>query len=594
MSTTITDPYTLDARQIAALLNPGLSLLPELEAARHDVAGLRAAPAVQAMLTRSAPLLADPLSIPQTRYTDYRLFHRTGDRDPYEAPYFRKRQILAVAVLRLFLGQAEHQDTVQDYIWSICEESNWVVPGHERSRIALFAAWTGLLLAETLNLVGAGLDSEVCSRVRSEVEARIFTPYLRYGQLEAWYCGHNNWNGVCNSLIAATFLWLEPEQGRVAEALVKALVSLRVYVETAFAEDGSSDEGVGYWHYGLFNLFILAEMLYARSGGALNLLNTERMRRIAAYPAKVLLSGSNFANFADCEEAIHFHAGIMTRLAERTNEDSLRGALAGPVRFGGELELEAMLRDALWWQESRHSVSVCDAVLPAGGIARLTSRTGDGTPLIMVVKAGHNAENHNHNDLGSLVIHADGETFLADPGPGHYNGAYFGARRYENIFASSYGHSLPRIGGHQQGAGREFHSTLLAVETQQAAKLARLDLTHAYPVSGLERLIRTISLVRDQIVLTDEFAFGNAPQEVEEVLVTWLETNIAGPVALIQGNRHVLRLTIEQPTSAQPWRMEGLEEDCRANGKPGVLTRLSFVVPAAQSAMAQVRMVLST
>src|SRR5690606_14701007 len=118
-----------------------------------------------------------------------------------------------------------------------------------------------------------------------------------------------NWNGVCNSSIAATFLWLQPET--MAQGIKIALDSLRVFLDTAFEEDGSSTEGVSYWHYGLINFVALAEMLRARSQGQIDLLDSEQMRKIAAYPAKMHLSGPWFASFSDCDEIVRFNPGII-------------------------------------------------------------------------------------------------------------------------------------------------------------------------------------------------------------------------------------------------------------------------------------------
>jgi hypothetical protein len=59
----------------------------------------------------------------------------------------------------------------------------------------------------------------------------------------------------------------------------------------------------------------------------------------------------------------------------------------------------------------------------------------------------------------------DGENLLTDPGRGLYSRNYFGERRYESAFASSYGHSVPRIDGQLQAAGAEFRGELLGVAT---------------------------------------------------------------------------------------------------------------------------------
>jgi hypothetical protein len=88
----------------------------------------------------------------------------------------------------------------------------------------------------------------------------------------------------------------------------------------------------------------------------------------------------------------------------------------------------------------------------------------------------------------------DGENLLTDPSRGLYSRDYFGERRYENAFASSYGHSVPRIAGKLQAAGAEFRDELLDVETSGPVKSAQLELPHAHPVAGLERVRRELLL----------------------------------------------------------------------------------------------------
>jgi hypothetical protein len=65
---------------------------------------------------------------------------------------------------------------------------------------------------------------------------------------------------------------------------------------------------------------------------------------------------------------------------------------------------------------------------------------------------------------------------------------------------------------------------------------------------------------------------------VEEAFVTWCDVEVAGATALVKGQRHTLKLTIEQPQAAA-FAVEMLEEQSRANDKPGVLTRITASVP---------------
>jgi hypothetical protein len=578
---------------------PGLAL-PELEAARNALPALKQAPQTQRVLQQTEQLIAGIESIPQTSYTTYRLFRASGERKRYEAAYFLKRARLSAAALRLFLGQTDLHEVVQDYLWSICEESNWVLPAHEGYPIDLFAAETGYLLAETLLLLGATLTEEVRHRVRAEIEHRIFEPYLKLFHVHHWYKGTSNWNGVCNSSVAATFLLLEPEQARVQRALEIALDGLRTFVETAFAEDGSSSEGVAYWHYGLFNFVTLSELLHACSQGEIDLLAGDKMKLIAAFPAKLQLSGSSFASFSDCDEHVSFHPGILTRLAQRTGEPTIDNLLAQPAEPDSDWRLPMMLRDILWWNGSQPaSIPPTDARLPLGGTARLVAQTHQGTPIVLSIKAGHNDEEHNHNDIGSFLLHVAGDNLLTDPGRGLYTRDYFGPARYENIFANSYGHSVPRIDGQLQGTGRAFTGTLLEIEPTSdidGGKQVALEFASAYPSPELSSARRELRLATQgadagTAWLRDHFQFTQGIHQVEEAFITWQECEIDGASALIHGQHYDLLLTIEQP-QGQRFRLERLEEQSTANQREQTLKRLSFILPEGSATDVTMRMTL--
>lgn len=591
------DPFRLTAPELAALLRADLPLIPELEALRANPAELAARPGMRHELAQSAAYMKNIETIPVTRYSEYRYFIKNGDRAIFEEPYFNKRRIQGMLALRVFMGEENLKDLLQDYLWDICEETTWVLPAHERRDfIDLFAAETSFDLAATLHLLGHTLDGEVRARVRCEVEQRILQPYAAHYGNFGWYKGGNNWNGVCNSSVASTFLLLDPEPERAAQAVFRALEGLDYFLDHAFEADGTSTEGVGYWHYGLINFVALSEMLRARSAGAIDLLDSQRVRRIAAYPARLLLSGSMFAAFSDADEITQFNPGIISRLAERTGETSLYNLLAKPVTFPGDWRLVMMLRNALWWDgKQMDAPHIQDAVLSGGGVARLVAPLACcDQPVVAAIKAGHNEENHNQNDIGSFVVHVQGESLLTDPGRGLYDRFYFSDQRYENIFANSFGHSVPRIGGQLQAHGRAFHGELLQTETGGAVKRAVIEMAAAYDLPALSGLRRELQLAADgeargTLWLEDTFQFGSDPQPVEEAFVTWGTVDLHGSTALIRGQRHSLRLTIEAPAAAT-FAVQALEAECRANAREGVLQRVSVSLPAAPQTTFRMRM----
>ncbi len=597
-----------------------LAQLLQVNAPTEDlVAAVRRSPGLPAILNVLRQAAPDLTALPQTTYTLYRQFEHTGERRNYERAHFAKRTMLTRAVIEMVLGDDSRRDIIHDLLWSICEETSWVLPAHEeqgpdfwelhpspRQRpwgshtaltrepdaIDLFCAETGASLAETIHLLGDRLAPEVVQRVRQEVERRIFKPYLAYGRQHWWYRGALNWNGVCNGSIALAFLRLERDPQTLAEAIAQALEGFEAYIATGFEADGGSIEGIGYWNYGLMYYVTVAELLRERTGGALDLLAAPRLVDIARYPLAAALSPGLYLNFGDAEEATSLSSGIVQRLAERTGVADLR-ALANPPelpkgRGVPTAKLAIVLRDAAWWdgqQAPFPPAARCDAYLPDSGVIRLVGQTADGRPL--ATKSGHNDGHHSHTDIATFIYHVDGESLLCDPGRGKYSKEYFRQARYQNIFCNSFGHGVPRIGGQLQAPGPEFggcqqyRGMIVHHESAADAKSVVIDFHRAYDLPALTQARRILRLNPDtgETLLEDCFAFDGAALPIEEAFLTWFPVQVEDATARIVGKRSTLALTILQPTAAR-FTATILADDCRANEREGVLARLAVVLPA--------------
>lgn len=584
--------------ELAALLSqvkPPESLVPDLVAIVRDPQAARQRPSAETVLRIIQVYLPDIQNIPLTTYTLYREFQRAGERRGYQAPYNQKRCKLTAAAFQVLLGDDGYIDTLQDYIWNICEETNWVIPAHETREIDLGAVATGFALAEIIVGLEHKLADEIVRRVRAEIERRIFTPYLERHEGLNWFRGHNNWNGVCNSAVGAMFLLLEKDTERLAQALSLVLEGLEVFLETAFEADGGSTEGTGYWQYGLSNLIPFAEMLRLRTNGAIDILGLERMKAIATYPTRMMLSPGHYANFSDCEEEVAFNPANVARLAERTGVQALYEVLAEGAPLVRDTDFgrfHNLWRIIPWWDGTRpKAVTITDVWAKDVGAARLVAQALDGSAVVLAAKAGHNAENHNQNDVGSFILHVAGESLLCEPGRGLYSRDYFGPRRYENPFASSFGHSVPRIGGRLQSAGPEYRGEITAYDDRGPTKGVAMTIGEAYDVPGLEDARRVLSLdaASGTVVLEDTFCFAGDGLPVEEAFVTWCETSVAGPMARIQGERHVLEIEIQSPTGAT-FALQVLTKESEANAKPVPLKRLTFEVLPARETVARVQM----
>jgi hypothetical protein len=195
----------------------------------------------------------------------------------------------------------------------------------------------------------------------------------------------------------------------------------------------------------------------------------------------------------------------------------------------------------------------------------------------VALKGGHNAEHHNHNDLGSFVIARGDRAVLVDPGLEVYTKRTFSDQRYLSKVLNSYGHSVPVIGGELQRTGREYAAKVVSTSFTPTQDTVVLDLTGAYAVPALQSLVRTLTLRRGtnpEVVISDEVAFLT-PSTYEGALITFERYRERGSgVILVGTGATALRVQIESTT---PWtlRPELIEERLPGDRKP---TRLGLAL----------------
>ncbi|MCX8063919.1 MAG: heparinase II/III-family protein [Candidatus Hydrogenedentes bacterium] len=552
-------------------------------------------------------LLRESSQIPQTTYTLYREFQKSGDRKLFEKEYFHKRAMLTATALLIYLKEDTNiLPLCNDLIWSICEETNWVVPAHERKEkytyIDLFSAETATLLAHILLFLDDKLPQEIKDRIKYEVQKRVMCPYLFYSEDKyGWVRGYNNWTGVCAGSIGETFLILEDNQEILKKALNLVIKQLSRFIKNAFAEDGGCLEGISYWNYGLTHFISFSELLYESTNGKVNLLSNPKMFRIAQYPYTVYLGNHKFASFSDAPSEFLPHSFIVHRIVERLIDyphNTIANNLSEPLEQTTEQSLKASLidltylhelaspdpthwlfgnviRNILWSikyeNKQPEPIILKSTFLPISGLARLVYSPTPKTTYILACKAGSNSEPHNHNDIGSFIFCVNNTIFLTDPGAGLYSREYFSAKRYENIFANSYGHSVPVIGGKPQSAGDKFRGKLYWINETSV----NVDFTNAYDVPTLKSAIRTYKIYEKGLTITDSFLFENNGEPVQEALLTWLPVKISNKKAIITSENGILEIT----TSVGKLSMESLKDHCIRNNKDGVLTRITIDIP---------------
>jgi hypothetical protein len=519
--------------------------------------------------------------IPKIGRSLYRQYEIDGKRDSYENPYNKRRENLSICVFYYLLGHKEYLNIIEEYLSAICDEHTWVMPFHKGRVIDLYSADTAFTLSEIIFILKNKINPEIYNKVYESINKKIFIPYLDKTIKHKWYKNKDNWNSVCNSEIACAFLLIEKNNIRKTNAIKKALESLKVYIKESFNEDGSTEEGILYWNYGISMFVIFSEMLRASTENKIDLLNINKMKNIAKFPSKIQLSLNVFATFSDISETGRiFHPGIIERLSKRTNEKFLLSLITNTSKldwFG----ISNLLRYILWWSgKTTEKIKIDDSILPNVGITKLTKNE-----IRIITKTGNNGESHNHNDVGSFILNVSGENFITDPGAGLYSKGYHdyhNSKRYENIFTNSYGHSVPRIDNKLQSAGKEFSGKILSIKKENNSKSVNMEMSNAYNIPKVKRLIRKILVNDGNVILEDEYLFSGNSLKIEEAFITWLDVVVKNNIAIISGENNKIALMIKEPINTKI-NLEKLEKESKENKKLKILKRISFAIPETKS-----------
>jgi hypothetical protein len=502
-------------------------------------------------------------------------------------------------------------DDLQDLLWAICEEYTWCLPAHlggeslnpeliagsrfstsatrgsENSTavvtknsvqkatashdqtLDLFACETGFALAEILYCLGDRIDPVVRERVRSQVFYRVLDPFLARKEPWPWELMVNNWCAVCGGSLGAIALYLadDPEHPELLNRILDRILPTLDRFLDSFADDGACLEGLGYWTYGLGFYVSFADLLYRRTGGAIDLMAGEKFARIARFQQACYLGSGCTVSFADGFPKDTYRRGLTHYLINRIPGVSLPFG-GKPMGFTEDVPARWCLglRDLVWSLE-KNEVAQNDLIASHGtnhGGKILQSQyfadaqwlvcpsTGAGK-LAFAAKGGHNDEPHNHNDIGSFILTLDQQVYLTDLGCGEYTKEYFSSGRYGIFCNNSLGHSVPIISGQGQGVGPEFRAESPVFRQDGDGWIFSLELKSAYRCPALTELRRTFTFdpVRG-LQLIDRFSFSDSGERIIERFITLLRPEIKtslGTVILpgIQQNL-VLKYTPEVST----------------------------------------------
>lgn len=467
-------------------------------------------------------------ALPWTVFAENKI---NGNRVNYEGICFEKRRHLAALVMaEIVEGKGRFMNDIIDGIGSFCEETWWGIPAHYGKRIPLqeiqevdlFNAETASLIVWTRYMLEKQLDAfspDICQRIDREVEQRILKPAVANNYW--WKTAGMNWNPwICSNWLACVLI-CEKDEARKAEAIAQIEKATQAFID-AYPEDGGCDEGPGYWDRAAASMFEVLRLLPENSrlarltSSTSNTSLSRKIRAMAAYSYKTYIGHDYCVNFADAHEnkAVQ-QVNIVYPFGYWLNDKTMRefGAYLGQTKqvltqpaklydksgnfptLGRELFFLRNIRDFI--AEKPQEPLIKDAWLP--NLQIMTARRGG---LFTAFKGGHNGESHNHNDVGSFIVYADGEPLLIDPGVGEYTAKTFSNNRYEIWTMQSGYHNLPQINGTDQQDGKAFGAKVVS---HQNGKLT-LDIAGAYPKeAAVKSWKRTVTATKSGVSVTEDF-----------------------------------------------------------------------------------------
>lgn len=492
-------------------------------------------------------------------------FSRTGDRGRFQnVAKERRARLDHMVVAECVENNQRFMPAIDDLVVELCKERTWVLPAHDpklinfsgtKITIDLASSAMGWKMALVDHLVGEELKPETRELLRDTIKKFVLVPFadMVAGKRlpDWWFEMTNNWNSVCFAGVVATVL-LQVEDATARAEAIAAAEKYSQFFLSSFTPDGYCSEGMGYWNYGYGHYAMLTELVRKETDGKLDFMTSAGAQMPALYGARIQIINGISPAFADCSVNAKPAPELMWLVNERFDlwmpewDELDRSAVVGSLpqmavyynAAAGELpKLEAPipLKDEklrTWFEKA--GVLIC--------------RPADEGSIAVALKGGNNAENHNHNDLGSFVVVKGNASIILDPGLETYTARTFSSKRYDSKMLNSFGHPVPVVAGELQRSGAAAKAKIVRTDFTDAADSITFDMTSAYKVPELKKLERTFTYSRENggaLTVKDNVEYSE-PKSFETALITLGKYEKSGKnTLLISDKKEKLRVTLD-------------------------------------------------
>ena len=477
-------------------------------------------------------------ALPDELYLD---FSKTGNRKRCEAVlHARQGRIVQFTLAECLENRGRFWGALTNSLAALCAEKTWVYPAHDRAldnfygrkvEMDLRATAVAWDLATADYLLGDQLPPVTRQLIRDHIRRRVLQPFRDMVESRQdkifWLRARHNWNAVCLAGVTGAALALEYSPEERAWFVAAAQHYIRWFLK-GFTPDGYCSEGIGYWNYGFGHFLTLGEAIRQATANRVDLLADPAAFQPARYSLRSEILNGIYPTIADCHAGSRPAPHFVWFISQRLGLDAPDAADAELVKPFGSLAATMMfsfLDRPL--PAITHAAAAPDSPLRTwfenGGVLICRAHPESKARFAAALKGGHNAEHHNHNDVGSFSVVAGATMVICDPGGEVYTARTFSARRYDSTVLSSYGHAVPVVAGQLQRSGAEARAVVVRADFRDEADTLALDLRSAYSVPELQRLERTFRFRRTDptaLIVRDDVAFKE-PRSFETALITW-------------------------------------------------------------------------
>lgn len=465
-----------------------------------------------------------------------------------------------MAIIDLFFaelatGQGRYMDQLMDGTFAMCEVTSWVrshhlshqkshryFPEYDDNAIDLVAGDVGAVMAWVYYYFHEEFDKiepEISRRLLHELDKRIMTPYLNdthYGwkgdRFDPEKNHLNNWTPWCSINCLQVFALCEKDLDRFAKAAYMSMESVDKYLNN-IEGDGCCDEGPTYWYQGPAKNFEYLEFLKWVTGGKVDALGNPMIRRMGEYITTSTIGNGWVVNFSDAsakgaDNALiiyNYGKGVDSPLMKHYAAYALKGGPA-PVmrdRFIIRMFYSLLVKDELE-KETPELVFEPYTWYPKTQICYMREKDG----FFVASKGGHNAQSHNHNDIGTVSLYYKAIPFLIDAGVGTYITKTFSSHRYEIWSMQANYHNVPMLNGVPEKEGRQYASRQATFDPKTMT--FAVDFAGTYPAEAcVKSMLRKVSLKNGKVTIKDSYSLSESRQAADFNWLTWGDVDIETP-----------------------------------------------------------------